>query len=661
VISDGLWRRSFGADRLVIGTTVRINAHPMTVIGVTPPRFRGAVVGLATDVFVPITMQPRLIGHDSLDARDNRWVHAFLRPPDGMTRAQIEARASGVSRRLLEQHPRDSLADRAFIVSLWRWPYGAQSLMLPAVGLLGAMAALLLVVVAANAAGLVLVRGLARRGETAARLAVGASRARIVRQLVIESLVLTIPAAVIGFFLPGFGEPFLGAAAGNVSFPLAFNTAPDRFIVGFTVLVAFVTAFIYGLVPAVRLSRVDVASILKDDLSPRGSSTSRFRTALVVAQVAGALVLLVGTALILRTFESAQHADAGFDPHQVTWASFDTLAGGHDEASGRLVYRRLLDASRAESGVTAASVATFLPLNLIDMSSRDAQPEGYERRPDEDISPPVNIVSEDYFRTMGIPMAAGREFEAHDADAAEPPLIVNETFARRFWGSAEAAIGKHVGTSGQQATVVGVARDVKYARLDEQARPYMYLPFSHFYSNSMTLQVRSDADTAAVLERIRAHARALDAGMPILASGVMADQIRSASSLYETLARILGVVGVMAAALAALGVYGLVAYTVRQSAHEIGIRTAVGATRTMIVRQFLARGVALAAIGIAVGVLASLMLGRLMADLLYGVAATDVTSFAGASALVLGATIAASFIPAWRGSRVDPVVALRQH
>jgi predicted permease len=632
----------------------------MTVVGVAAPDFRGAVVGVATDLFVPVTMQQPLVGSSWLDERNDRSLLAFLRPPNGMSRARIEAQALQISNQLTAEHPNEGLQHRAAIVSIWRWPFGAQSYMLPAVGVMGAMAALLLVVVCANLANLVLVRSVARRGETAARLTLGATRGRLVRQLVIESLVLAAPGAAIGFVLPRFAEPFLGAAAANVSaFPLYFNVEPDGYVVGFTILLAVLSALLYGLVPAIRLSRTDLGAVLKDDLSPRGSSKSRLRTSLVVAQVAVALMLLIGTALAVRTLEAAQHADAGFDPQQVTWASFDARAGGHDEASGRRLYLRLLEAVRAESGVDAASLATFLPLNLVDMMSRDAKPERYQARRDEDVGFAANVVSSDYFRTMGIPLVAGREFDARDENAIDPPLVVNETFARRFFGTAAAALGRRVETAGRQATIVGVARDIKYARLDEAPRGYVYTPFSHFYMTSMTLQVRSSADRAATLARIREHAHALDPGMTILTSGALTDQLRSATSIYETLARVLTMIGVLAAALAALGIYGLVAYSVRQSTHEIGVRTAVGATRGMILRQFIRRGLTLAAIGTAIGFAASLMLSRMMSGLLFGIEATDAASFAGASLLVLSAALVASFVPAWRGSRLDPVVALR--
>ena len=659
VISDGLWRRSFGANANIVGATIRINSHPTTVVGIAASDFRGAMVGLSTDIFVPVTMQPLLTGRNALEQRNNRWIHAFMRPNDGMTREGAEALAITAGNAISAAHTDDSLQEGAVVVPVWEWPYGAQTYMLPAVGLMGAMAALLLVVVSANVAGLVLVRSLARRGETAARLTLGATRGRVLRQLIIESLVVAVPGALIGFMLPRYAEPFLGAAAANVSYPLYFNVSPDRFLVGFTVLLMVVTALVHGLAPALKLSRIDLSTVLKDDLSPRGSSKHRLRTVLVVAQVAVALVLLVGTALVLRTLEAAQRADAGFDPQHVTWAMFDARSGGHDEENGRLMYRRLLDVVRAEGGVEAASLATFVPLNIVDTMSWDAKPQGYQRRRGEDLSFAVNVVTSDYFRTMRIPIAAGREFDGRDEKAAAPPLIVNETFARRFWGNTAAAVGQRVETGGVLCTIIGVVRDIKYARLDEAARPYMYVPFSHFYMTSMTLQVRTNAEPAAVIARIRERARTIDPNLTILDSGAMVDQLRSATSLYETVARLVTIIGLMAAALAALGVYGLVAYTIRQSAHEIGLRTAVGATRAMILRQFLFRGLTLAAIGMAIGIAGSLMGTRLMAGLLFGVESTDTASFLSASILVLSSALVASFVPAWRGSRADPVVALR--
>ena len=658
VLSDGLWRRVFGADSAIVGRTIHLNSEPMTVVGVAPADFRGAIVGLASDVFAPIVMEPRLLQFNDIINRDSHGVLAFLRLPSRAAVAQARAQAARISGELSAEYPRDNSSDRAFLVPIWQWPYGAQSYLLPAVGLMGGMAALLLVVVCANVAGLVLVRSVGRRGEIAARLAVGASRVRIVRQLMIESFVLAVPAAVAGLFLPRLAEPFIAAAQPNIALPLFFNVEPDRLVIGFTLLVAWLSAFVYGLVPAIRLSRLDLAAVLKEDLSPAGPSKAPLRTTLVVAQVAMALILLIGTGLVLRSLDSATRADAGFNPEQVSWVTLDMRAAGHTEERGRRFYQRLLQAVESDSSIQSAALASFLPLTMIDWQNWYVKPEGHEQRRDESLSFALNTVTPGYFRTLRIPLVAGREFDDRDRGSADGVAVVNETFARRFWGRAAAAVGKRFEANGWR-TIVGVAADMKYARLDESPRPYFYVPFSQVYASGLTLEVRTSEPAAAMLERLHAHIRSIDPEMPIVESGMLADQMRSAVSIYETVARVLSMIGALATGLVALGIYGLVAYTVKQSAHEIGIRTALGARPRDITRRFTTAGARLGAIGVVLGTIAALAVTRLMAQLLYGVSATDTVSFVTAALLVLSVALAASFIPAWRASRGNPLTSLR--
>jgi predicted permease len=286
------------------------------------------------------------------------------------------------------------------------------------------------------------------------------------------------------------------------------------------------------------------------------------------------------------------------------------------------------------------------------------KPEGHELRRDESRNVALNTVTPGYFRTLRIPLLAGRDFDDRDTDAADRVAVVNETFARRFWGTPAAAVGKRFDANGWR-TIVGVAGDMKYARLDEAARPYFYVPFAQQYASGLTLEVRSSEPSAAVIERVRGHIRSIDPDMPMVESGTLADQMRSAVSIYETVARVLSLIGLMATVLVALGIYGLVAYTVKQSAHEIGIRTALGASPRDITRRFLASGAKLGLVGVVLGVIAAFAVTHLMAALLYGVSATDAVSFAAASMLVLAVAVGASFIPAWRASRGSPLRALR--
>ena len=661
VLGDGVWRRMFGADPTIVGRIVHLNAEPMTVVGVAAGDFRGGIVGLATDLYAPIVMHARLLQYDDVSNRHSHLLSAFLRLPSRAAIDQARAQSARISSELAAEFPDGHGTDRALLVPIWEWPYGAQSFLLPAVGLMGAMAGLLLVVVCANVAGLVLVRSLGRRGEIAARLALGAGRLRIVRQLMIESLVLAVPAAVVGLVLPRLVEPFIAAAETNVAaFPLFFNVEPDGFVIVFTLLIAWASAFVYGLVPAIHVSRVDLASVLKDELSPLGRSRGAWRAALVVAQIAMALVLLIGTGLVLRSLDSAMRADAGFDPNQVSWVTLDARAAGHDEASSRRFYDQLLQAIAGDSSIQSAALASYLPLALIDWQNWGVKPEGYEQRRDENLTFALNTVTPGYFRTLQIPLLAGREFDETDTSSGDGVAIVNETFARRFWGSAKAAIGKRFDANGWR-TIVGVARDMKYARLDESPRPYFYVPFSQAYSafRGLTLEVRAAEPPAAVMERIRAHVRAIDPEVPIVESGTLAGQMRSAVSIYETVARVLSLIGILATGLVALGIYGLVAYTVTQSAHEIGIRSALGATPRDITRRFAAAGARLGVVGVVLGTIAAFAVTRLMAQLLYGVSATDALSFSTAAALVLAVTLGASLVPAWRASRGSPLRALR--
>ena len=667
VISDTLWRREFGADPAVIGRTIDINVIRLTVVGVTDPAFHGSAAGIATEVFVPYAMQPDQYGGvDDLDDPRTPWVFAVGRPRPGVTLGQARLEAAALSRQLEAERPVDGFSRRVTVVPVWQSPQGAQTYMLPAVTLMGAMSFLLLLVVCANVAGLVLVRNLARRGEIAARLALGAGRARIVRLLLVENVVLAVPGGLLGWWLPRLLEPYLAAAQpSTVSLPALYFNVGGGPVVIVTILLAFLGAFLSGLLPAFRAARVDLASALKDDLSPRGSARSRLRSALVVSQVAMSLLLLVATALVMRSLNAARQADPGFDPRNVASVTLDLLPAGYDDQRGRSFYQQLLERLRNDPGITAASVMKDPLLMLIDFNSREVLPEGYARRRADDMRFFFNVVGTDHFRTLGIPLLAGRDFTARDDSAAPGVTIVNETLARRAWGTPEAAVGKRLQTTAwpqgemEWRTVVGVARDIKYARLNEAPRPYLYLAHSQAFNFQMTIHARGVIGSAALLETVRRHVREIDADLPQLEATMLSDQIGLGLGVYDVTARTLGIVGGVAIGLMAIGIYGLVAYTVQQSRHDIGIRMAVGAGRSSILRRFLMRGLRLGLVGAAAGVATSMAVTRLMTGLLFGVSPTDLVSFAAAAAAVLIAALTASLMPAWRASRLDPLAALR--
>jgi putative ABC transport system permease protein len=369
-------------------------------------------------------------------------------------------------------------------------------------------------------------------------------------------------------------------------------------------------------------------------------------------------MLLVGAGLATRSVEAARRADPGFDASHVTAIGLDVKQNGYDEPRGRVFYRHLLDAARADAGVESASLAAFTPMGFLDTPARRVAIEGYEPRRGEDLAFMWNTIGPDYFRTLRIPVVAGRAFEDRDDETAARVAIVNHTLAQRFWGGAPNAIGKRVRVGESEwRTVVGVAADVKYSRINEPPRPYLYLPFLQSYRSSMTLHTRGAAPVATLVDQARARVAALDADLPILYARPLTT--RGAMILFDLTATMLFIFGAAGMALAAMGTYGLVSYTVKQSTHEIGIRMALGAPGLSIVRRFLSRGLRLGAIGAAVGIVAALGVSTLLRSVLFGVSATDAVSFARALALVLGVVVAATLVPAWRASRTNPLSALR--
>ena len=671
VLSDGMWRRDFGADPDIVGRTVEINHYPLTVVGVADPAFHGTIVSYDVEAFVPVMMAPQLGIDGGLPPASRANVlsdrraaiifpHGYLR--GGTTMASAAAQVDALWSQLSRDRPLTDAAERLKVVRFWRSPTGGQTYLLPTLIVLSAMGLLVLAIACANIAGLVLVRGVSRRGEIAMRLALGATRTRIVRLLIVENLVLALPGAVLGVLLASRGLPVLMHYADLMAAPqrLFFNGDVDRFVVAFAVLVACGSALVFGFVPAVQSSRVDLVSVV-NEISPRGAPRGRLRGGLVVAQVAVSLTLLVGAGLVTRSLEAARAANPGFDANHVTATLVDLRENGYDEARGRVFYRHLLDAVRADGGVESASLAAFNPMNLLETPAERVAVQGYEPRRDEDLAFMTNQVAADYFRTLRIPLLSGRPFDDRDDETGAPVAIVNNTLAERFWGGAAKAIGKQIRVveDGGWRTVVGVAADVKYLRINEAPRPYIYVPYLQSYRSAMILYTRGPAPVDGLVAQARAHIAAVDDDLPILFSRTLTERVANALVFLRLTAAMLFVFGVAGMALAAMGTYGLVTYTVKQSTHEIGIRMALGASAGSVVAAFLVRGLRLGAVGAALGAVAALGVGRLLAGALFGVSATDGVSFARALVIVLGVVTVATAMPAWRAARTSPLSALR--
>ena len=465
----------------IVGTTIEVNNYPLTVVGVTDPKFHGTTVSYDVEVFIPIMMAGQILKDFSASPAtastflsDRRasvlFPHGFLRR--GATAAQAAAQLDAAWATLSRDRPLTEVIQRLRVVPFLEWPGTAPAIMLPTLLVMTAMGLLLLLIACANVAGLVLVRGLSRRGELAIRLALGATRTRIVRLLIIENLVLAIPGSMLGVVLARRGIPVLVEYAELLAAPqrLFFNIELDSLVLAYAVIVASGCALAFGFVPALQSSRIDLVTIINEDASPRGAARGRFRAALVVAQVAVSLVLLVAASLTTRSVDAAKSADPGFDGSHMATLGVDVKQNGYDEARGHRFYQGLLESVRRDAGVESAALAQFEPLAFLETRRQRVALDGNEPRRGEDVALMFNTISPDYFRTLRVNMIAGRPFEDHDDERGAPVAIVNKTFAQKFWGGASNALGKRLKAGdGDWRTVVGVAADIKYLRINEPA------------------------------------------------------------------------------------------------------------------------------------------------------------------------------------------------
>ena len=670
VLSDGLWRRDFGADPDIVGKTVEINNYPLTVVGIADRSFHGTIVSYDVEVFIPVMMAAQILtdlgsaqiapSNFLTDRRANvLYPHGYLR--EGTSLANASAQIDALWATLARDRPLTDATQRLRLVRFWQVPGSGQATTLPTLAVLSVMGLLVLLIACANIAGLVLVRGLARRGELAVRLALGATRTRIVRLMIVENLVLAVPGAILGVTLAWQVIPPMIAYAEWLAVPqrLFLNIEVDRLVIAFAAVVGCGSALAFGFVPALQVSRIDLNSVIKDDSSPRGAARGRIRASLVVAQVAVSLLLLVGAGLVTRSLDATRNTYPGFDATHTSAVAMNVRQNRYDERRGRLFYRQLLDQVRVDPGTESATLVANHPLGFLDTPSRRVTIEGYELQRGEDLAFMSNTIASDYFLTLRIPVLAGRPFGDTDDESAMPVAMVNHTLAQKFWGGDANAIGKRLRfADGDWRSIVGVAADLKVSRINEPPRPYVYLPFFQAYRSQMALYTRGSAEPSTLVDRARARIAALDADLPIMSARPLTEELIGAQLFLNLMAKMLLISGVAGMALAAMGTYGLVSYTVKQSTHEIGIRMALGASGLSVVRGFLGRGLWLGWIGSGLGIAASFALTRLLETMLFGVSATDAVSFGRATALVLGSVIAAAFVPAWRAARTNPLAAL---
>jgi predicted permease len=521
---------------------------------------------------------------------------------------------------------------------------------------------LVLLIACANVANLLLARTAARSREIAVRLSLGASRGRLLRQLLTESLLLSVLGGAGGVLLGLWGRDLLWANRPTQLPAAALELALDGRVLAFTIGLSVLTGMLFGLAPALQASRPDLVSSLKDRAGEPVTAHRRFgmRGALVVAQVALSLVSLVGAGLFLRSLGNTQRIDLGFAADRLVTLGFNLGAQGYSEARGREYERQVLDRVRALPGVESATLATNTPLFgggiLRSVFPEDAEP-GSKR---SGILVQVDTVAAGYFKTLGIPIVRGRDFNDFDRPGSPQVVVINETMAKRFWPDQD-PLGKRFKFHGatEFSEVVGVAKDSKYNFPGEDPQPYLYQPLEQNYADNLSLHVRARSDAPAVLGAARASVQELDRNLPLVSVFTMADVLHNALWAPRIGAALLSLFGLLALVLAAVGMYGVMAYTVSLRTQEIGIRMALGAGQRQVLQMILRQGMTLVVIGVGLGLAAAFALGRLVSNLLFGVSPFDLAAFGGTALLLAAVAVAANYLPARRAMRVDPIRALR--
>jgi putative ABC transport system permease protein len=655
VISHSLWQRRFGANPQIIGQQLKLGSSSLTVIGVMPAGFEFPFRAQHQDFWEPLNDRPT----PEREQRDARTLNVIARLKPGVTVEQARAELETISRRLEQQYPAANTSTAIAPVSLHDDLTGDVR---PALFILLGAVGLVLLIACANVANLLLARATARQKEIAIRTALGASRLRIVRQLLIESLLLALTGGGLGLLLAMWGVDLL-VAASPADIPRVQQVGLDARVLAFTMALSALTGIIFGLVPALHASKPDLNDALKE--GSRGSTESlrrnRVRSFLVVAEVALSLMLLIGAGLLLKSFMRLLQTDAGFDAGHVLTLDIPLSRQRYDTPAKQAdFFRRLIERTQTLPGVETAGVVNILPLSELD-ESISFQIAGRPPAPPGAV-PEGNytIVSAGYFEALKLRLRAGRLFNAQDNAQAPPVALVSEALVRRYF-TGENPVGQRLQLDGEDKPreIVGVVGDVRRAALETEAQPEYYLPYEQAAERRMNLVVRTSGDPAALTATVRGAVKELDKDQLIWQTRTL-DELRSASVASRRFnMMLLGLFAVVALLLAVLGIYGVMAYSVTRRTHEIGIRIALGAQARDVLKLIIGQGMTLAVIGVALGLLGALAVTRTMASLLYGVSATDPAIFAGLALLLAFVALVACYVPARRATKVDPMVALR--
>jgi predicted permease len=676
VISDRFWRSHFNADPSIVGKTIRINQRELTLIGIADPAFHGSFAGEAFDLWVPYMMQPQLNGVDEWMLRDraDRNMFGIARLKPGVTLDQARGELASLATRMAIADADTNQGLSATMLPLANSHFGPQSLLLAPLRILMGVCGVLLLIVCANVANLLLARATVRQKEFSTRLALGAGRARLARQMVTEILLLSIAATLCGLIVTVWMSDILGKLLPSAQRSVALDLHLNFRVFAFSTMLCLATTFAASLFPALQAGRTN----LNENLNEAGRSgvggvrTHRLRSSLVVAEVSLALVALIGAALFVRGFSATRQIDPGFHPDHVLLSQFYLTSNGYNLEQRKEFTRRLGEKLQSAPGITNVAWSDFVPLGFDAGSWEHLEVRGYNPSRDENMKLYRNMISPDYLQLLGIPILEGRNFTAHDDEKSPRVMIVNQAFVDHFFAG-RSPIGRQIHGWGDWFTVVGVAANSKYHYLSEAPLPYFYVPFRQMYRADLNLAffVRTQGNPETALPLVRQKAREIDPGVTVFDSVALSEFMGASLYPQKVAASLLSVLGVLSLVLAAVGLYSVMAYSVAQRTHEIGIRMALGARPADVLRLVVRQGLSLVLAGLVVGLCLSLAVSRGIAAMsifgstmdthtkLLGVSAMDPLTYAGAMIILLLVAFFATWIPARRAAAVEPMAALR--
>jgi predicted permease len=671
VLSYACWQRDFGGDPALVGGTISLNRRDFTVIGVAPKDFTGTDIGGGPDMWIPMMMHNEVQADMAMfyDGRRGLAFNLVGRLKPGVTVEQAQAAASALAYQLEQEYPKDNEGRNVRLMPLLeaRIDPGGDGQTVTTSAFLMFIVGIVLLIACANITNLLLARATRRRREIAIRLAIGATRERLIRQLMTESMVLSVIGGAVGFFAALWTKDLISSFVPFGGGPNATAVGLDARVLIFTIVVTLVSGLLFGLAPALQASKPDLVPTLKGDITqPVGQRGFRLilRKVLVVAQVALSLIALITAGLFVRSLQKAKEVNPGFITDRIVVFGFNLGREGYTPEQGKEFHRQALERVMALPGVESATIARDRP--FAGGFQRSVFIEGQEPPPGgRGVLVQVNNIGPKFFDTLGIPLQRGRDFAETDGEKAPKVVIINEAMANRFWPDQD-PVGKRFKFFGDQdyRQVIAVSRDSKINSLTEPRRPFVYTPMLQEYSPQVTLEVRTSGDPTGMIGAIRSKIQEIDPSLSVLNVQTLGDRIEGSLQGERAQANLTGTAGLLALLLASVGLYGVMAYSVAQRTREIGIRMALGASRKNVMGLVLKEGVSLVSAGVVIGLGVSFiatrfLAARFLASSLFGVTAVDPVTFAGTSLLLIVVALAASYIPARRATKVDPMVALR--